>query len=267
MLLGPDLTLTKQTNNLFVHSPKERNELVKAILNGLGVDQLDMVLSHSSGVYTAAELWQDKDAPKVRSMAWLNPTGFDNLPLLEPDLVIRSLIAMYLIPPLERTAFNFTKNVLSFVRPYASEHTKETLFAFMAYVHNNRKSFRSVTDLINRSQMPILYCYSDTDTMVNKSYSAKLLQALNCSIDEATWYDKDGHLLMTGNRKSNNVELVRFGGGNHFSFIKYFDLLNNHVDQFLERLDETDTYVNTNVAYQKSVEQMDSDLDKRVAFN
>jgi hypothetical protein len=54
-----------------------------------------MLVSHSSAVYPTVLLWKDEDAPEIKSIAFLNPSGHRRIKAMRPKIVTSVAVRVY----------------------------------------------------------------------------------------------------------------------------------------------------------------------------
>lgn len=78
------MALTNATK-YYRHSPEERVEFLKAVLNKTGVKSIDLMASHSSGAFVSTTFWNDPNVPApVKSLAMFNPIGYEHVVPMKP---------------------------------------------------------------------------------------------------------------------------------------------------------------------------------------
>lgn len=57
--------------------------------------RIDLLVSHSSAVYPTVLLWKDEDAPEIKSIAFLNPSGHRRIKAMRPKIVTSVAVRVY----------------------------------------------------------------------------------------------------------------------------------------------------------------------------
>lgn len=112
-------------NKYYRHSPEERVEFLKAILNETGVTSIDLLASHSSGTFVSTSFWRDTNVPApVKSLAMFNPIGCEHVVPMQPYWVMsgftkawqtkagRAALERLGVPLMNRMGNPFAKNSL-----------------------------------------------------------------------------------------------------------------------------------------------------------
>jgi len=128
------------------HSPPEKADFVKAILQEESVKKIDCLISHSSGTFVNMELNQDPHAPDINSVALFHAIGDETPGVMKPYWFIRASIKMSQNPLLRNTLLD--RVCIPILRmsgnPFARKGTGEALWGGFSMHYYNRSRVRTL---------------------------------------------------------------------------------------------------------------------------
>lgn len=229
----PGLELSRVTNYMYRHSPEEKSDFTKELLKQLGIREVDMVISHSSGSFTAANL-ATGSCPRIKSLGLMNPVGFELIPQMKPYLLWRSLFVLLsggyerLVVKIVETAMKMKSN------PFSVEDLEGAIEGGIAQMNVDREKLRDQISEIRNSSLPLLYVYSENDRVMTRSLNKQLIQSLGKDESNADVYDRTGRLVSLVS-SDGSPELIQFSNGGHFTFKKSPEIVSEAINNFLEK--------------------------------
>lgn len=230
----PGLELSRATKYMYRHSPEEKSEFTKELLKQLNIRNVDMLIAHSSGAFIAANLSTGSFPFKVKSLGLMNPVGYELIPQMKPYILWRALMVLWdagredVVVKITQTAMKLKSN------PFSVEDLDGAMEGGLAQMNVDREKLRKQFYQIRSSQIPVLYVYSDNDSVMPKSLNHKLIRYLGKHETKADVYDKSGQLVSLES-SDGPAELIKFSNGGHFTFKKNAEVVSEAVINFVEK--------------------------------
>ncbi|KAI1304183.1 hypothetical protein HDE_01853 [Halotydeus destructor] len=221
----PTMALTKEHKH-FRHSPQERLEYVKAVLNEASVQSLDLLACHSSGTFTGLRMFGDVQCPTPRSLALFNPLGYEVTLPMQPYWWSRGFIKSW-----QRPSIRFLQEkvgvplLVKLGNPFAGNKLEDIVLGGHCLHYNDRQQFKQILEDLVKTKIKTLVVMSDNDSVMSRKMNENVLRTLSVNDNDVTVYDNDGQLELLG-QNVGAVRVVRTRKGGHFSFLKYPDLIN-----------------------------------------
>lgn len=229
----PGLELSRVTNYMYRHSPEEKSDFTKELLKQLGVREVDMLIAHSSGSFTAANLAIGSN-PRIKSLGLMNPVGYELIPQMKPYILWRSLFVLLsggyenLVVKIVETAMKMKAN------PFSVQDLEGAIEGGIAQMNVDREKLREQMSKIRKSSLPLLYVYSQNDRVMTQSLNKQLIRFLGKDESNADVYDKTGRLVSLVS-SDGSPELIQFSNGGHFTFKKSPEIVAEAIVSFVEK--------------------------------
>ncbi|RWS00009.1 DUF1057 domain containing protein-like protein [Dinothrombium tinctorium] len=230
----PDYSLTEKFN-FFRHTSDEKTEFLKDFLKAIDVNEIDLVVSHSSGVYPAVRLWHDQTTIKVKALALLNPAGHRRIRGMRPASFVDLSVHIYL-NPIGRWIY---RKIAHKLMPLAGVIVKSTpdnaLLAATTMYHADIQKLAYYLNEIKEKQIPCLYVFSNNDKLIEEFIFLEMAELLGLKESEFNEFGENGNMVQKAISNS-NVIVLRFNSAGHYAFIKYAHIVNEWIEALLHSI-------------------------------
>ncbi|RWS12211.1 DUF1057 domain containing protein-like protein, partial [Dinothrombium tinctorium] len=232
----PDYSLTEVTH-FFRHTPEEKTEYLKDFLKAIDINEIDLVVSHSSSVYPALHLW-DEGVPKVKSLALINPAGHRRIKAMKPKWFIDGSVRVYL-NPLGRWIYRKLGNTILTLQgvPVKINNIDNVLLSATTMYHSEVHKLTHYLNAVKEKRTPCLYVFSVNDKLIEEKIFLEMAQQLGLTESEFNEFDVEGSLVKRGLSNS-NVVAMRFQSGGHYAFLKHGAIVNQWIENLLQSVCE-----------------------------
>ncbi|RWS27069.1 DUF1057 domain containing protein-like protein [Leptotrombidium deliense] len=227
----PDYSLTEKTN-FYRHTAEEKAEYLKDFLTAININEIDMLVSHSSAVYPGLNLWESESL-KIKSIALINPSGHRRIKAMKPVWFIDNSVRAYL-NPFGRWLYRKLGNKILSAKgvPVKINNIDNVLLSATTMFYSNvEKLEHHLHDIRNRG-IPTLYVFSENDKLIEAKVFYEMASMLGVQQEDFTVFDKDGNLI-TKTLPKNNVTTLCFHSGGHYAFLKHAAIVNQWIDDLL----------------------------------
>lgn len=239
----PDYSAT--LNHSFRHSPPERLDLLLEFFKAIQVNQIDMLVGHSSAIYTIMELLENsfKDKSKwpikIKSLGLFSTPTY-NLPSnLAPTPLRLFTLRLFDYPLLRPIIVSLIHTFVKFqgIRNRVDKDKIENLLiAASAMGYSNSEKTRDQLTLVRCHKVPTYVVIGCNDKLI----PMRSFEQLKCDLGivddgQIKQYDKMGDLRQDIKRLNEQVEVSQFDTGGHYAFQRYANQVNGDMMDFLTR--------------------------------
>ena len=245
----PGIDYTKETR-YYRQSPAEKAEVIRTLLAELDVSEFDICISHSSGVLPSVRLWGDQQKTNhrpltIRSFAWFNPIGHQQIKAMKPEWFSNGLIQAWQQPTLRSLLNIVAPPILRLMgQPFMDKQNRAidtTMWGGLTMRYAELDKYVTYLRELRTNPIPTLITISDRDKLISMRNFSAMLELMGSCVEDAVNYDDSGQLLnesVDSVIQSKAIEqrwlkVIRFTNGNHFAFIKYSDVINEVISEFL----------------------------------
>jgi pimeloyl-ACP methyl ester carboxylesterase len=233
----PDFNQTVKTKH-YRHSPEEKREYIRTVLEYAEVDRIDLLGSHSSGVYPAVKLWREQRGVEVRSLAWMNPVGHQTILPMQPYWLTRGLVKAYQMPWARFALDKIGTPILKATgNGFGKQGFSHTVLGGCSIHYCNKSQFVEDVQSLRDKRVPLMVTFADNDKVMNQRMNSTLATLLGGNYDSAYHYNENGELVSDTAR--NWFPLIRFKSGGHFAYLKYPLVVNKFVESTLESVSQS----------------------------
>ncbi|KAG8191695.1 hypothetical protein JTE90_016482 [Oedothorax gibbosus] len=218
------------------HSAEEKAQFVRDFLNTLSINQIDTLVVHSSTVYTGLQLCVE-NSPLVKSLVMLTPGihTYDMNSTWSPFLM-NVMVKSSEIPILYKILQVCGPPMLKLLRvPIRVDNYLEPLLSCTSMLRGKIPESKEKFLQLSKNKLPMLYVFSDDDTIVGKKGSYSLARLLGFSNKDVFIYDTNGNLKQIG-QETPYIKVISFENGSHYVFWKYADIINQEIKNFIAKL-------------------------------
>ncbi|KAI1282118.1 hypothetical protein HDE_13143 [Halotydeus destructor] len=229
----PTYKLT-ETTKLFRHSAQEKKEYVKDFLKAIGVSEIECLVSHSSAIYPTCLLWREDNGITIKAIAFINPSGHRRIKAMKPKFLTSVSVRVYQVK-LGRALMRMCgTTVLSITGcPVRPDNMDQVILSATTMVYSKFRHLSESLLLMREKQLPILLVFSENDKLVDTDISYEMAAILGAQVTSFTRYDEQTELTSESTDKANPWVVVIPEGG-HYSLKNYPKVVNHHVTQFLQ---------------------------------
>ena len=223
---------------LFRHTPEERTEYIKAILQEADItSHIDMVVSHSSGSFISTYLKKDPRAPVIKSVALLNPVGAEPSRPMNPQLFFKIMMPLWHYDAGRYVLITLGENILRLLNhPFKDAPLLEGAVGLLSSIYVNWSDMQKAFDHLAQSDIPKLVMMSDNDGVMGRKLNANLIRTLGLDYeDDAMLFNDQCQMMVNRPRVRNNTTFIRLRRGGHFSFIKHANVINPQIVELLQK--------------------------------
>lgn len=173
--LGLTEGVTKGYNDIFTHSTNEKADFIRDFLQTLGVEQVDLLISHGSGCYPAMRLTSGLDtAGMFKSVAFLSPWPHRSFKGTSQKNLLPLLHDMW-----ERPFYRPIAKVLSKFIPNSKNTTALERITTIYTLHNvDFGEVGGFSVALDSKQFPRVMLFAEDDDFVNAELSYELADLL-----------------------------------------------------------------------------------------
>jgi len=241
----PDYSATLEHN--FRHSPPERADFLSEFFNAISVNKIDLIVGHSSSVYTMLELVEKSlsasrgaaivDCPRICSIAMFSTPSY-NLPRNLVPTPLRLLTLKLFDYPIMRPFI--TGFVDTFVRIQGIQNRvdriEDILVAASTMGNSRYEQMKHRLELIREHKLPRLLIYGTKDRLIPVDYFRKLAKDLGASLEDGIkCYNGDSSVKKEPSQDCNErlAHVSEFESGGHYVFQRHSRQVNEDVYRFL----------------------------------
>ncbi|XP_022672482.1 uncharacterized protein LOC111263253 isoform X2 [Varroa jacobsoni] len=233
----PDLHYSMKTQNYW-HSLEEKTDLLKSYLEAIDVKEVDILLCHSSAMYSAIQVALNSNIT-VNSMVFFAPAGCRQLTQLSPLSLFHWYNRNFRRPWAQKPMMGFAVAIIAaYSKP--STDTVGTVTSMMTMIQSRYDDAEPWCRQLHQRGVPTLLLYGKRDKLIDVAISEEMAGYLG-NPHKDTYYlysgKDDTEAIMTRQGVSNYKlpEVVCFEHGSHFAFRKFPETYNFHVANFLQR--------------------------------
>ncbi|XP_003745836.1 uncharacterized protein LOC100907245 [Galendromus occidentalis] len=230
----PDLNYSFRTG-AFWHSAEEKKQLILELLTSLRIENVDVLIGHSAGVYPAL-LTALYSPIRVRSLVSLSSSGTKILRFLHPEWLFSKILLPLVRRPSTRPAvlalFDAAMVVTGFDKMSGYDACSSQQSQHATRYWDKRNAPRWFSDL-ERKDIPRLMIYGGRDRLVRPRDSAALTKVWGSPSPSSHFIfdgkdDNSASLKQMGDTESRCPVLV-FNEGGHFAFMQFPEIVAEHI--------------------------------------
>lgn len=238
----PDYSATLDHN--FRHSPQERMNFIIEFLDAVKVNKIDLIVGHSSAVYTIFELLDHcyhntsgNPRRRIKSIGLFSTPSYD-LPQNMAATPFRLLVLKLFDFPIFRPII--TALIESFVRIQGIQNRvdknkiDDLLIAASAVGYSDYNKMKDQLKLVNVHNIPVILVYGTSDRLIPTSCFNQLTRDLGVDPRGGVkYYNSDGKVQKDILKSNDLVYVSQFESGGHYTFQRYSEQVNKDVHEFL----------------------------------
>ena len=239
----PDYSATFDYN--FRHSALERACYLQDFFNAINLNAMDMMIGHSSAVYTMFELTSQSlssssNRLRIRSLGLLSTPSHQlpgNLAVTPLRMFTLKLFDYPFLRPVLLTLIGVFVKLQGIRNRVDKEKIDDLLIAASAVGYSGHFRMRDQLKLVREFKLPIFMLYGTKDSLIPKHFFDKLKQDIGMTKDEQVKsYRSDGSIERTPTERDDSfVEVVEIASGGHYAFQRYSSQVNKEIYEFLLR--------------------------------
>lgn len=236
----PDYTATLKHS--FRHSPQERTDILLKFFQKLNVGQVDMLIGHSSAVYTMLELLNSSrvdESISIKSLGFFSTPTYNlppNLAVTPLRLYVLKLFALKSIRPVLMSVIEKFVELQGIRNRVDKNKIEDLLIAASAIGYADSDKTADYLKLIHQLRIPSFLLYGCNDRLIPVECFTQLKGDLGIVSDlQIKRYGEDGQLDVDAETINELVEVSEFKSGGHYVFQKFADQVNEDVYLFLKR--------------------------------
>ncbi|OQR70093.1 hypothetical protein BIW11_11856 [Tropilaelaps mercedesae] len=233
----PDLRYSMKTQN-FWHSLEEKTELLKSYLETLNIQEVDILLCHSSAMYSAIQVALNSDI-KINSMVFFAPSGCRQLSQMSPMSLFKWYTRHFRKPWAQKPLLGLAVGIIAaYSKP--STDTIGTVGSMITMVQSRYDDAEFWCRQLRERGVPTLLLYGKRDKLIDIAISEEMAAFLG-NPHKDTYYvysgkdDTEAIMAKQGVSDYDLPEVVCFDQGSHFAFRKFPETYNYHVANFMRR--------------------------------
>lgn len=238
----PDYSATFEHS--FRHSPRERLEYLNKFFEALKIRQVDLLIGHSSAVYTMFELLNQSiqfspEAVRIKSLALFSTPTYNlppNMAVTPFRLFTLKLFDYTFLRPIITGLINVFVKLQGIKNRIDPNNIENLLIAASAVGYSDFDRIKYYLKLIRAFNIPTYLLVGGKDRLIPMSCYEQLKRDLGlASEQQVRQYSETGQLITEPKQLDNLVEVSQFEAGGHYSFQKYSSQVNEDLYNFLNR--------------------------------
>lgn len=193
---------------MFLHKVEEKAIYLNDFLKQIEVNNVDMLITHSSGVYSSLYLWNNlRDLPdnrlkNIKSFTLFSPPGHRRIKAMRPKWFTQAVGDIY--------CNEMGRKLMRFVGPKVFklagvqlklDNIDNLLIACVTMNNSKEHLFENHLKVIDKKGLPVFYSFSEDDRLIEKEIFYECLDMLNLDKKDLVFYNKDAQLMQLGNLK------------------------------------------------------------------
>jgi len=229
----PTYDITTKTR-VFRHSAREKKEYIKDFLKAIGINRIDLLVSHSSAIYPTALLWSDQNAPYINSIAFINPSGHRRIKAMRPKMLTSVFVRVYQ-KQLGRAFMRLLgTTVLSITGcPVRPDNMDNVILSATTMVYSKFRYLSETLSMMRDKQVPVMLVLSENDKLVDTDISYELAEILGAREENFSTYNQ--YSVLEKERQTDSFPwIVVLPHGGHYSFKNHPKLVNESIGNFMD---------------------------------
>ena len=205
--IAPNLPAFQATDEhpMYLHKVEEKAIYLNDFLKKIDIRNVDMLVTHSSGVYPSLYLWNNlRDMPdnrlkEIRSFAFFSPPGSRRIKAMRPKWFTEAVGRFY-CNEIGRKVLRFTgAKVFKLAGVQMKlDNIDNLLVACVTMNHSKEYMLDDHLKLIDRKKLPVFYAFSEDDRLIEKEIFYECLEKLNLDKKDLVLYNKETELSQLG---------------------------------------------------------------------
>lgn len=250
----PDYSYTFEHS--FRHSPPERLEFLLNFFQAIQIKRIDMLIGHSSAVYTLFELVNHSfNSSDTKRKIYVGSIGLFNTPTYNlPENLVATPIRMFTLQlfdyPLLRPII--IALIHTFVRIQGIRNRVERgridnlLIAASSMGHADTDKIYEYLKIIRKCKVPTFALIGCNDKLIPMRCFNQLKQDLGIKNDkQVKHYNANGDIKQNVEDLNELVEVSEFESGGHYTFQRFSRQVNEDINNFLIRKVLRKSYMET----------------------
>lgn len=197
---------------MYLHKVEEKAIYLNDFLKKIDVNNVDMLLTHSSGVYPSLYLWNTlRDMPdnrlrEIKSFAFFSPPGSRRIKAMRPKWFTQSVGDFY-CTTYGRKMLRFTgAKIFKLAGVQLKLDNIDNLLIACVTMNNTKEHLLDGhLRVIDDKKLPVFYSFSEDDRLIEKEIFYECLEQLNLDKKDLVRYNADTELSQLG-------ELIEISG-------------------------------------------------------
>lgn len=236
----PDYSATFEHS--FRHSSRERLDYLLNFFKAIKLNKIDMMIGHSSAVYTMFELlghtMNDKNpAPIIRSLGLFSVPSHElpsNMSVTPFRLLTLRLFDFPLMRPLIVAMIQTFVKLQGIRNRVDKDRIENLLIAASAVGYSEHPRMKDHLSLIHKFKIPVFMLVGTSDKLIPMESFNNLKADLGItSEDEVKFYHSNGGLAKDVVIPNHLIDVSQFDNGGHYTFQRYSAQVNEDVYKFL----------------------------------
>lgn len=236
----PDYSVTYEYS--FRHSPVERLDFLLSFFRAIQVTKIDMLVGHSSAVYTIFELLNFIHTERKSAGLQVDSIGLFNTPSynLPPSLAVTPLrlftLKLFDYPlcrPIIKALIHVFVKVQGIRNRVDASKIENFLIAVSAVGYSESANMSEYLKLVRKCQIPTFVLVGEKDKILPMSCFEQLKHDLGVASDRQVKMYKNGELIKDVEEEDDLVKVSQFDTAGHYAFQRFPDQVNNDVHNFL----------------------------------
>lgn len=225
----------------FRHSPPERADYLSEFFKAIQLDQIDLLIGHSSAIYTIFELLNQSHENliqiQIRSLGLFSTPSYNLPPNLVPTPLRLFMLHMFDYPLFRPIIMKFAQTIARFQgirNRVENDRLDSLLIGASAIGYSFSDNMAERLKMVIKSNIPTFVLIGCNDKIIPMENFQQLKKDLGIvSEDQVRHYGEDGHLSQDIKDRNELVSVCQFSSGGHYAFQRFTHQVNAEVFNFL----------------------------------
>lgn len=178
------------------HSAAEKYHYVKDFLTAIGVDKIDLLISHSSSIYPTCMLLCEQQSIDIRAVSFFNPPGHRRIVGMRPAWFTEGSVKVYQNKWGRRVFKAFGKGFLKTtnavrVKP---DSMNNVMLSAQTMRYSDFGRLEQYLVRIRDTGIPMLWLFSENDRLVEKEIFYEMIDIIGAQDYNIQRYDANGKI-------------------------------------------------------------------------
>lgn len=227
------------------HSPRERVEVLLKFFEAIQILKIDLLIGHSSAVYTMFELLNKTiTEPKttlpglqINSLGLFNTPSYDLPPNMSPTqlrLLGLKLFDYSVTRPFMMAIVHIAGKIIGIQNRIDINNIEDLLISASAVGYSEPENMVKYLKLVRSFKVPTFMLVGCNDKLIPMKCFEQLKHDLGITSEkQVRQYDNDGKLESDATEPNELVEVSQFASGGHYTFQRFAQQVNRDVHSFL----------------------------------
>lgn len=190
---------------MYLHKVEEKAIYLNDFLKQVNVNNVDMLITHSSGVYPSLYLWNnlrempDNRLKEIGSFTFFSPPGYRRIKAMRPKWFTQGIGDFY-STEFGRKVFRFTGAKMFKLAgvQLKLDNIDNLLIACVTMNNSKEHLLKDHFKLIDKKQLPVFFTFSEDDRLIEKEIFHECLDLLSVDKKDLVLYNRETELVQLG---------------------------------------------------------------------